>query len=265
MSRTDTPAEDAPAAPSLAARIAAEVDAALVPLGDPVRAEGARAYLHSDLPHYGVPVPEVRRVVRAARKAHRDLSHDDLVAVARELWARPVHEARLAACLWLEACADRLAVADTALLAELIGEAETWALVDVLAGSVAARLLLRHPEAEAVFRAWAAQDEMWLRRSGVLAFLLAVRSADTCPRWLPVLGEVADPLLADPRFFVRKAIGWVFREASKNDPDAVVAWVARRVDRISGLTLREALKRVAEERKAPVLRAYRDRDPAQSR
>lgn len=239
------------------AALAAEIDAALSLLSDRVRAEAAKRYLRSELTHYGVAVPDVRAVVRARRKAHPDLTHTDIVTVTRALWAPPVHETRLAACLWLEAYADRLVADDTALLAELIGESDTWALVDVLAGSVAGRLLLRAPEAEAAYRAWAAQDEMWLRRSGVLAFLLPVRSVEAYPRWFPVLGEVADPLLTDTRFFVRKAIGWVLREASKHHPEDVVTWVGARLDRISGLTLREALKRVPEERKAPVLLAYR--------
>ncbi|MGA4541454.1 DNA alkylation repair protein [Uniformispora flossi] len=243
----------------VAIQVAEEIDTALIALSDPDRAKGTRAYLHSDLNHYGVPVPEVRRIVRAAGKTRPTLTHADLVAVTRTLWTPTVHETRLAACLWLEAHTDRLTLDDTALLAELIGESGTWALVDVLSGSVAARLLLREPRTEAVYRAWAAQEEMWLRRSGILAFMLGVRSADTFPRWFPVLGEIAEPLLDDTRFFVRKALGWVLREASKKHPDAVLAWTAAHVDRISGLTLREAPKRVPEERKAPVLRAYRER------
>lgn len=250
-----TPPENA--APVPPDKLAADMDATLADRADPVRAEGAKRYLRSELPHYGVAVPDIRAVVRARRKAYPELTHTDVVAVTRALWAYEVHETRLAACLWLEAYADRLIAEDTALLAALIGDSGTWALVDVLSGSVASRLLLRHPETVAAYREWAAQDEMWLRRSGVLAFLLPLRAADTCATWFPVFGEVADPLLEDTRFFVRKAIGWVLREASKHHADAVVHWVTPRLDRISGLTLREALKRLPEERKAPVLRAFR--------
>lgn len=246
-----------PSTARVPADLAARIDEALAAFANPVRAEATQRYLRSDLTHYGVAVPDIRTEVRARRKEYPGLTHTDVVAVTRALWARPVHETRLAACLWLEAYADRLAADDTALLAELIGEADTWALVDVLAGSVAGRLLTRLPETEAAYRAWAAQEEMWLRRSGVLAFLLPIRAEETYARWFPVFGEVADPLLTDTRFFVRKAIGWVLREATKHHPDAVVAWVARRLDRISGLTLREALKRVAEDRKAPLIRAHR--------
>jgi 3-methyladenine DNA glycosylase AlkD len=241
----------------LVARLVAEIDAALVAQADPVRAEGTRSYLHSELRHYGVTVPGARSVVGTVRKAHPELTRTDVLAVARALWEPPVHDSRLAACLWLEAYVDRLTADDADLLAELIRASDTWALVDPLAVWVAGRLLLRVPQVETEFRAWAAQDEMWLRRSGVLGFLLGVRSARTCPTWFPVLVEVADPLLGDTRFFVRKAIGWVFREAAKQHPDAVVAWAGARLDRVSGLTLREALKRIPEERKAPLILAQR--------
>ncbi|MDI2130622.1 DNA alkylation repair protein [Yinghuangia seranimata] len=239
------------------AGIAARLDAELAALADPVRAEAARAYLHSERVHYGVSVPQVRAAVRGMHRAHRGLTRPEILAVAHTLWAPEVFETHLAACVWLEAYVDRLEPEDTDLLAEMIGDAGTWALVDVLAGDVAGRMLLRLPELEHVLRAWAAQDEMWLRRSGVLGFLRGVRAAETYPRWFPVLGEVADPLLTDPRFFVRKVIGWVLREATKHHPDDVVDWVSGRLDRISGLTLREALKRVPDDRKAPLLRAHR--------
>ncbi|NUU23643.1 MAG: DNA alkylation repair protein [Streptomycetaceae bacterium] len=254
----ESPASGSPTAPEVVAPIlAAEIDAALRAQADPVRAEGSKRYLHSALTHYGVTVPGTRAIVRDVRKAHPDLTHTDLIAVARALWRPPVHDSRLAACLWLEAYVDRLTTDDTALLAELIGASGTWALVDPLAVSVAGRLLPRVPEVAETYRAWAAQEEMWLRRAGVLGFLLAVRSTQTYPRWFPVLVEVADPLLTDTRFFVRKAIGWVFREAAKQHPDAVVAWASARLDRVSGLTLREALKRIPEERKAPLIRTQR--------
>jgi 3-methyladenine DNA glycosylase AlkD len=60
----------------------------------------------------------------------------------------------------------------------------------------------------------------------------------------------ADPLLDDREFFIRKAIGWVLREAAKRTPDRVVAYVAPRATRMSGVTWREATRKLpAGERK----------------
>jgi 3-methyladenine DNA glycosylase AlkD len=224
--------------------------AALRAAGDPRRAGQEKRYLKSDLEHYGVPVPTVRALVNSAVKADPRLVRADLIALVRSLWAPPVHECRLAAALLLDGYADRLAPRDTDLLEELIRQAGTWALVDVLAGSVAGRLLLRHPEVEAAYRRWARGEDQWVRRSGVLAFLLAVRQDAHVDRYLPVVTAIADPLLDDRRFFVRKAIGWVLREAGKRRPDAVFAWLEPRAARASGVTLREAVRYLSEEQRA---------------
>jgi 3-methyladenine DNA glycosylase AlkD len=37
----------------------------------------------------------------------------------------------------------------------------------------------------------------------------------------------AIPMLGEKEFFIRKAIGWVLREAAKRDPEWVATWTAR--------------------------------------
>ena len=83
-----------------------------------------------------------------------------------------------------------------------------------------------------------------------------------------VRGGVADlarferyaiPMLAEKEFFIRKAIGWVLREISKRDPEWVAAWTAAQVREMSGVTFREAVRRLppaqAERLRAERLRA----------
>jgi 3-methyladenine DNA glycosylase AlkD len=223
--------------------IADRLRQALHAAGSADRAEHEKRYLRSALEHYGVPVPTVRTLVKRQLRDHPTASsREHLLDLVAALWRYPVHECRLAAALMLEARADRLAARDTGVLLDLIRQSATWALVDVLAGSVAGRLLLQHPAVVADYRQWSQEEDQWVRRAGVLAFLQAVRHEEHVDRYLPVVTAIADPLLEDPRFFVRKAIGWVLREASRRRPDAVYDWLLPRVDRASGLTLREAAR-----------------------
>ncbi|MDA0567107.1 DNA alkylation repair protein [Streptomonospora sp. S1-112] len=222
----------------------------------PGRAETEKRYLRSGLDHVGVPLPAMRALVKAVLREHPGLTRAEVTATVEELWARPVHEERSLALLLLDGCVDRLEPADTALLERLLRDCATWAHVDLLAPFVAGRLLLRHPEVEADARRWAADDAQWVRRGGLLTFLLPVRRAGDFPRWFPVFGEVADPLLTDTRFFVRKAIGWVLREGVKHHPDTVADWLAERLDRVSGLTLREGARRLPEARRAGLVSAH---------
>ena len=45
-----------------------------------------------------------------------------------------------------------------------------------------------------------------------------------------------------PDFFVRKAIGWALRQYARTDPAAVRNFVAGHRDRLSPLSVREAMK-----------------------
>ena len=69
-------------------------------------------------------------------------------------------------------------------------------------------------------------------------------------------------MLDEKEFFIRKAIGWVLREAAKKRPTEVVAWLAPRTGRTSGVTIREAVKYLAEADRERLMTAYRERRPA---
>jgi 3-methyladenine DNA glycosylase AlkD len=69
-------------------------------------------------------------------------------------------------------------------------------------------------------------------------------------------------MLDEKEFFIRKAIGWVLREAGRRRPDEVAAWLGPRTHRASGVTMREAVKRLAPADAERLMTAYRERRPA---
>jgi 3-methyladenine DNA glycosylase AlkD len=156
-----------------AGALVAEIDGQLRSIGNPERAVRERAYLKSDLEHYGVSVPAIRSVVRAVKAKHPEMGHDEVVALVDELWAAPVHERRMVAVELLDLYGDRPGAGDMRLLERLLRESRTWALVDGLAASVAGGVVERHPAA-AVLDCWATDADFWLRRSA-LALLLPLR------------------------------------------------------------------------------------------
>ena len=72
----------------------------------------------------------------------------------------------------------------------------------------------------------------------------------------------ADRMLEEKEFFIRKAIGWVLREAGKKRPDEVAAWLAPRTDRASGVTMREAVKYLTPADADRLMAAYQEHRPA---
>lgn len=236
--------------PSLLAR---EIEDALRAAGRPERAAQEKRYLKSELVHLGASVPAIRKVAVAAARAHPDLGRAGLLEVVEALWARGVHECRMAAVELLDLLSPLLEADDLeGLLARLLRESRTWAILDGLAANVVGPLVERHPELEAALDRWAGDSDFWMRRAALLAHLVALREGRGN---LARFGRRADALLGDRELFVRKAIGWVLRDASRRDPEGVARWLLPRAARASGLTLREATKHLPAARRRRILAA----------
>ncbi|MGC4152518.1 MAG: DNA alkylation repair protein [Propionicimonas sp.] len=231
--------------------LAAEIDAQLQQRGAPERAIQERRYLKSELDHYGVSVPGVRAVVKQVT-GRLELDHDHVVELARLLWFEPVHERRAAAAELLEQQVDVLRRDDIDLLEQLLRESRTWALVDNLAASVVGPLVEREETLGEVLDRWATDPDFWIRRSALLAHLIALRQGrgdfDRFARY-------ADLMLEEKEFFIRKAIGWVLRDTGKLRPELVRDWLLPRASRAAGLTLREAVKYLPAAQRAAILAA----------
>jgi 3-methyladenine DNA glycosylase AlkD len=232
--------------------LAEEIDSELRSGGTPERAEKEKAYLKSELQHYGTSVPATRAAVKAIARQHPDLTHDQLIALVDELWAGPVHERRMACVELLDLYGDRLGPGDTVVLERLLRESGTWALVDGLAASVLGRLVERSPEMGAVLDRWATDGDFWLRRSALLALLVPLRQGRGD---FDRFGRYADAMLHEREFFIRKAIGWVLRDTGRKRPDLVYQWLLPRAPQASGVTVREAVKPLSAAQRAAILAA----------
>jgi len=234
-----------------ATALADEIEASLRAAAVPGRAEQERRYLKSSLVHLGSSMPAIRRIAVATRRAHPNLDREALLALADALWARGIHECRAATVELLDVHADLLQARDLAgAIERFLRESRTWALVDGLAASVAGPLVERFPALGRVLDRWAADEDFWIRRSALLAELVPLREGRGD---FARFGRHADAMLGETEFFVRKAIGWVLRDASRRDPERVARWLLPRAARASGLTLSEATKHLAPAVRARIL------------
>ena len=238
-----------------------EIDAAFRAVGDADRAAYMKAYLKSDLEFRGVETAGIRRQVVDFLQAGESPTRDEVVALVRACWERPIYELRSFAVSVLGRRADLLIEDDIALVEELVRGSKTWAHVDSLAPRAGA-LVEAYPELSAVLDRWAEDDNFWVRRAAMLALLPALeRGEGDINRFL----RYADRMLDETEFFIRKAIGWVLREVAKKRPDAVHDFLAPRIDRVSGVTVREAVKYLPVDQKDELMRAYGERRGASAR
>lgn len=232
----------------------AQIEATLRSLGSPDRAINEKRYLKSDLQFLGVRKPDIRSVVADVLKQDPDLDRHALVALVEALWATPVFEHRMASVILLDRRSDLLEAADIDLVERLLRESRTWAFVDELAVKVVGALVERNPELGSTLDRWATDVDFWIRRSSMLTLLRPLRRGEGD---FDRFGRYADRLLEEKEFFIRKAIGWVLRETSKKRPDLVFAWIKPRARRASGVTMREAVRYLGDERSRQLMADYK--------
>ena len=234
----------------------ADIETQLLELGTAERAAGEKSYLKSDLEFLGATVPQVRMLARRWLRAHPDLHHDQLLRVIRALWRRRVHESRTFGVEVLVDRVEQLTPGDLGHVEWILRRANTWAHVDPVSVQVAGRLVNIDSGLEKDLDRWSRDENFWLRRAALLAHLLDLRHGQG--DWQR-FNRYASQMLEEREFFIRKAIGWVLREAGKATPSRVVDFLATNMNRISGLSLREAVKHLDRDDRDRLLAAYRDR------
>jgi 3-methyladenine DNA glycosylase AlkD len=237
---------------------AAKLEAQLRAVGTPERAIGEKAYLKSDLDFLGCTVWQIRAAVKALLAEQSAVDHDHLVALAEALWSQPTFDLRMGATIALDLRSDLLGADDLRLIERYLRDSHTWALVDNLAGDVVGDILVADESLVVpILDRWASDPDFWIRRAALLAWLKPLRHGAALGSFL----GYADAMLDEKEFFIRKAIGWVLREVGKRRPEDVVAWLAPRTGRASGVTMREAVKYLPKPIATDLLVAYREHIP----
>lgn len=203
------------------------------------RAVNEKRYLKSDIEHYGVSVPVIRKLARRFAREQQNIAKSELRTLSTELWEREVYELRKLAVNILACRPDLIGGDDLNFIESLLRRSHTWALIDDLAMNVVSPVLESVDEAEKVRAKWLTDHDFWVRRTAMLALLPGLRrSADGWDEF----SRYADAMLGEEEFFIRKAIGWVLREVSKHSPELVFSWVEPRARNASAVTMREAIK-----------------------
>ncbi len=176
-------------------------------------------------------------------QAHPLASPDEWQRVALTLWREAAfREERYAAIALtdLRTYASHRTMASVPMFEEMIVTGAWWDLVDPIATHQLGDVLRTDPSRlSKLMRRWSRDDDMWKRRAAILCQIRFKRDTD-----LTLLYDCIEPNLADTQFFIRKAIGWALRQYAWSDPREVKRYVTANRERLSGLSVREALKNI---------------------
>jgi 3-methyladenine DNA glycosylase AlkD len=218
--------------------LAAFVSAGLAERADPARAADMAAYMRTTMPFYGVQADERRKILREARRRFPIDSSVSCRNTVIALWERSHREEKYSA---VDLAVDEkrwVSFNHLDLYRRLIVEGAWWDFVDLAAAKLIGRVLSDEPgRMWPILDAWIEDDDMWLRRTAILA-QLKHKDATNAGKLFDYCLRRAD----ESEFFIRKAIGWALREYAKTDPDAVRRFLKAHGDALSPLSYREASK-----------------------
>ncbi|HEX5658139.1 MAG TPA: DNA alkylation repair protein [Polyangiales bacterium] len=217
--------------------------AALLRVAEPERARAMQTYMKSTMPYHGVGAAAVRAVCKDVFTSYDFESAERWRADVLTLWnGADFREERYAA---ISLSGHRGAKSFQTLEAlpmyeEMVIGGAWWDYVDALAAHRIGPLLEAHPrELRRTLLHWSHADDIWKRRSAILAQLAFRERTD-----LTLLFACIDPSLDEQELFLRKAIGWALRQAARHHEPAIVRYVRDHAERLSPLSQREALKHV---------------------
>lgn len=209
---------------------------------------GSGEYSGSDI-FAGIRVPELRAIA----EGHYTLPLEDI----RELLHEPIHELRQTALIILVHQfghdKDRRKEILDFYLDNLSG-VNNWDLVDMSSHKILGAYTLDHPETvETMFRLFRS-DDLWEKRTGLVANWALIRKGKT-----DTLYEMTDELLEDiarkgipPHDLIQKAAGWMLREAGKKDTPRLVSYLKKNIANIPRTTFRYAIERLTEEERGQI-------------
>jgi 3-methyladenine DNA glycosylase AlkD len=210
---------------------------------DPAKAPLMQAYMKSVMPYLGVQAPALRKTIRPLFRAHPLETFTQWHAAVLGFWRNARYREERYAAIELAGFPHYRpfrTLEAIPMYEEMIVSGAWWDYVDAIATKQFGEILRHHAAPMGVLlREWAVSENIWKRRSAILAQLNFKRETD-----LELLFDCIRPSLGSPEFFLRKGIGWALRQYARTDPKAVIRYVRRHESQLSALSKREALRHV---------------------
>lgn len=208
-------------------------------LADPDAAVTMSLYMRDLFPFLGVSAAGRRTVTKRLLKTAKTTDADSLLSLARTCWDLAEREFQYTGADVLRAGAGALRAGDLTCVRALIESRSWWDTIDPLAAWTVGPMVTNHPQLVSAMDRWIVDANIWVARTAILHQLGYKARTDADRLFDYVLTRAPDT-----DFFICKASGWALRQYAREDPDAVRAFVAEHAARLSGLTKREALKRL---------------------
>lgn len=204
-----------------------------------------QAYMKSEMPFLGIQAAPRRKICHAVFKRHPLEEAAAWIDATLTLWREAEYREERYAALDLIGYARYRRFQSPSCMPmyeEMIAAGAWWDFVDELAVRHVGALLDDYSrEIEPIMRAWSIDEDLWKRRTAIICQVLRKNRTDEV-----LLSDCIEPSIDRKEFFLRKAIGWALRAQSLVDPAFVRSYVDANAERLSPLSVKEALRRISD-------------------
>jgi hypothetical protein len=128
---------------------------------------------------------------------------------------------------------------------------DNWGCVDSMVPTILSPLIRRYPGLVEEVTGWTASPNQWVRRGSAVAFVSLVDDEKLRAQAY----EIATRLQADKEDLTQKAVGWMLREAGKQDRNRLEAYLLEMGRRVPRTTLRYAIEKFPKEHRKRIMEA----------
>ena len=169
-------------------------------LSDPEAVKGMARFGINPENTYGVSIPNLRKIAKETGANH---------ALAQQLWASGIHEARL-----LASFIDEPGMVTEVQMESWVKDFDSWDVCDQCCSNLFDKTKFAHRKADE----WSKREEEFIKRAGfVLMAALAVHDKkaedEDFLKFLPIIKRES----TDSRNFVKKAVNWALRQIGKRN------------------------------------------------
>lgn len=187
-------------------------------------------------PYLGIKTPKRKELLKDFYKENGLPEMEELKQITLDLWELPEREFQYVAIGLLRNFTKKWDEDFIDLFEQLIITKSWWDSVDGLASWMVGEHFIRFPDIrDKYIDRWMKSGNIWLQRTCLLFQLGYKEKTDEM-----LMDSIIMALNGSNEFFINKAIGWILREYSKTDAQAVINFVEN--NELAPLSNREALK-----------------------
>jgi 3-methyladenine DNA glycosylase AlkD len=208
---------------------------------DAQKAFQMKTYHKIERVYFGVPNSTIDDAVKTWRA---QLSVNDRVALAAELWDSNIHEARVAAAkLLIQA---RINPDDTvwALITSWVPQFDSWAIADHVCSAGARRLIMDTSRLD-VIEGWTTSKHMWTKRAAMVMTLPWAKINNPKPDDLVKRERIlswAELYTDDRAWLIQKSVSFWLRELGRHDAQRVWEFLDAHGDKMKPSLRKDAIR-----------------------